>query len=257
MNGKIVQYSGLKEKKVPDTYELENGAQTKSLILKDVEYSKAEEKQLTIDYVAFEKPNPPQMYVAVIDGAETTFTLSSLEQTSDYQWRDVDFSTAWYGRQLGDFYLGKIQPDSPAIPFNSENPRYVGYEDTLLNYLGLDTDVYRIVDSEWEQLDEPWENTLRHSGVYHAQKYCASWRAVYTTSSGEYEAKAVYTVPEDDQANTSVTVQYPLKEMTAQQQYFPFQHILIFVCVLLILLIGLILFFWKKHKEKLQNKEKD
>ena len=254
---KIVQYSGLTEKKVPDTYELENGAQTKSLILKDVEYSKAEEKQLTIDYVAFEKPNPPQMYVAVIDGAETTFTLSSLEQTSDYQWRDVDFSTAWYGRQLGDFYLGKIQPDSPAIPFNSENPRYVGYEDTLLNYLGLDTDVYRIVDSEWEQLDEPWENTLRHSGVYHAQKYCASWRAVYTTSSGEYEAKAVYTVPEDDQANTSVTVQYPLKEMTTQQQYFPFQHILIFVCVLLILLIGLILFFWKKHKEKLQNKEKD
>ena len=116
----------------------------------------------TIGYTDTAAPTPPQVYVAEINGVETTFTLASMEQTSDYSWRDVDFTTVWYGRQLADFYLGKIQPGSAAIPFDPSNPRYAGYEAVLLQYLGLDADTCRIVDSEWRQLDEPWQNTLRH-----------------------------------------------------------------------------------------------
>lgn len=188
----VVEYSGLEEQQVPQTYHVDNGSRSYDLSLSDVQFAAGAPQTLTIDYTDTTAPTPPQVYVAEIDGVETTFTLASMEQTSDYSWRDVDFTTVWYGRQLADFYLGKIQPDSPAIPFDSANPRYAGYEAVLLQYLGLDADTYRIVDSEWRQLDEPWQNTLRHTGVYHAQRYAASWRATYTTASGTYDAVATY-----------------------------------------------------------------
>ena len=188
----VVEYSGLEEQQVPQTYHVDNGSRSYDLSLSDVQFAAGAPQTLTIDYTDTATPTPPQVYVAEIDGVETTFTLASMEQTSDYSWRDVDFTTVWYGRQLADFYLGKIQPDSPAIPFDSANPRYAGYEAVLLQYLGLDADTYRIVDSEWRQLDEPWQNTLRHTGVYHAQHYAASWRATYTTASGTYDAVATY-----------------------------------------------------------------
>lgn len=188
----VVEYSGLKEQQVPQTYHVDNGSRSYDLSLSDVQFAAGAPQTLTIDYTDTTAPTPPQVYVAEIDGVETTFTLASMEQTSDYSWRDVDFTTVWYGRQLADFYLGKIQLDSPAIPFDSANPRYAGYEAVLLQYLGLDADTYRIVDSEWRQLDEPWQNTLRHTGVYHAQRYAASWRATYTTASGTYDAVATY-----------------------------------------------------------------
>ena len=188
----VVEYSGLEEQQVPQTYHVDNGSRSYDLSLSDVQFAAGAPQTLTIDYTDTATPTPPQVYVAEIDGVETTFTLASMEQTSDYSWRDVDFTTVWYGRQLADFYLGKIQPDSPAIPFDSANPRYAGYEAVLLQYLGLDADTYRIVDSEWRQLDEPWQNTLRHTGVYHAQRYAASWRATYTTASGTYDAVATY-----------------------------------------------------------------
>ena len=188
----VVEYSGLKEQQVPQTYHVDNGSRSYDLSLSDVQFAAGAPQTLTIDYTDTATPTPPQVYVAEIDGVETTFTLASMEQTSDYSWRDVDFTTVWYGRQLADFYLGKIQLDSPAIPFDSANPRYAGYEAVLLQYLGLDADTYRIVDSEWRQLDEPWQNTLRHTGVYHAQRYAASWRATYTTASGTYDAVATY-----------------------------------------------------------------
>ena len=186
--------------------------------------------------------------MAEINGVETTFTLASMEQTSDYSWRDVDFTTVWYGRQLADFYLGKIQPGSAAIPFDPSNPRYAGYEAVLLQYLGLDADTCRIVDSEWRQLDEPWQNTLRHTGVYHAQRYAASWRATYTTASGTYDAVATYSVPAEE-APTIATAVYTAEVQAAPTSVLPIVVLSCLGVLFLAAVIVVILMILRKRRQ--------
>ena len=250
----VVEYSGLKEQQVPQTYHVDNGSRSYDLALSDVQFAAGAPQTLTIDYTDTATPTPPQVYVAEIDGVETTFTLASMEQTSDYSWRDVDFTTVWYGRQLADFYLGKIQPDSPAIPFDSANPRYAGYEAVLLQYLGLDADTYRIVDSEWRQLDEPWQNTLRHTGVYHAQRYAASWRATYTTASGTYDAVATYSALAEE-APAIATADYA-EVRAAPASVLPIVVLSCLGALLVALVIVLVLVILKKrHRDSGESKQ--
>ena len=250
----VVEYSGLEEQQVPQTYHVDNGSRSYDLSLSDVQFAAGAPQTLTIDYTDTTAPTPPQVYVAEIDGVETTFTLASMEQTSDYSWRDVDFTTVWYGRQLADFYLGKIQPDSPAIPFDSANPRYAGYEAVLLQYLGLDADTYRIVDSEWRQLDEPWQNTLRHTGVYHAQRYAASWRATYTTASGTYDAVATYSALAEE-APAIATADYA-EVRAAPASVLPIVVLSCLGALLVALVIVLVLVILKKrHRDSGESKQ--
>ena len=250
----VVEYSGLEEQQVPQTYHVDNGSRSYDLSLSDVQFAAGAPQTLTIDYTDTTAPTPPQVYVAEIDGVETTFTLASMEQTSDYSWRDVDFTTVWYGRQLADFYLGKIQPDSPAIPFDSANPRYAGYEAVLLQYLGLDADTYRIVDSEWRQLDEPWQNTLRHTGVYHAQHYAASWRATYTTASGTYDAVATYSALAEE-APAIATADYA-EVRAAPASVLPIVVLSCLGALLVALVIVLVLVILKKrHRDSGESKQ--
>ena len=250
----VVEYSGLEEQQVPQTYHVDNGSRSYDLSLSDVQFAAGAPQTLTIDYTDPTAPTPPQVYVAEIDGVETTFTLASMEQTSDYSWRDVDFTTVWYGRQLADFYLGKIQPDSPAIPFDSANPRYAGYEAVLLQYLGLDADTYRIVDSEWRQLDEPWQNTLRHTGVYHAQRYAASWRATYTTASGTYDAVATYSALAEE-APAIATADYA-EVRAAPASVLPIVVLSCLGALLVALVIVLVLVILKKrHRDSGESKQ--
>ena len=250
----VVEYSGLEEQQVPQTYHVDNGSRSYDLSLSDVQFAAGAPQTLTIDYTDTATPTPPQVYVAEIDGVETTFTLASMEQTSDYSWRDVDFTTVWYGRQLADFYLGKIQPDSPAIPFDSANPRYAGYEAVLLQYLGLDADTYRIVDSEWRQLDEPWQNTLRHTGVYHAQRYAASWRATYTTASGTYDAVATYSALAEE-APAIATADYA-EVRAAPASVLPIVVLSCLGALLVALVIVLVLVILKKrHRDSGESKQ--
>ena len=250
----VVEYSGLEEQQVPQTYHVDNGSRSYDLSLSDVQFAAGAPQTLTIDYTDTTAPTPPQVYVAEIDGVETTFTLASMEQTSDYSWRDVDFTTVWYGRQLADFYLGKIQPDSPAIPFDSANPRYAGYEAVLLQYLGLDADTYRIVDSEWRQLDEPWQNTLRHTGVYHAQRYAASWRATYTTASGTYDAVATYSALAEE-APAIATADYA-EVRAAPASVMPIVVLSCLGALLVALVIVLVLVILKKrHRDSGESKQ--
>ena len=244
----VVEYSGLEEQQVPQTYHVDNGSRSYDLPLSDVQFAAGAPQTLTIDYTDTAAPTPPQVYVAEINGVETTFTLASMEQTSDYSWRDVDFTTVWYGRQLADFYLGKIQPGSAAIPFDPSNPRYAGYEAVLLQYLGLDADTCRIVDSEWRQLDEPWQNTLRHTGVYHAQRYAASWRATYTTASGTYDAVATYSVPAEE-APTIATAVYTAEVQAAPTSVLPIVVLSCLGVLFLAAVIVVILMILRKRRQ--------
>ena len=203
-----VSYTGLDEQTVPEIHTEDNGSRVLEMHLADVQYSAGAPLKLSIDYTDVNQPTPPPEYVAVIDGVERTFTLSSLEQTSEFAWRGVDFSTTWYGKSICDFYLGKIQPDSPSLPYLASGPCYRGYENILLDYLGLSETQYRIVDSEWQGESEPYEHTLRQTGIYHAEMYAATWTATYTTSSGKYDAVATYSTDPSEEVRYSATVQY-------------------------------------------------
>ena len=120
--------------------------------------------------------------------------------------------------------------------------------------MGLDADTYRIVDSEWRQLDEPWQNTLRHTGVYHAQRYAASWRATYTTASGTYDAVATYSALAEE-APAIATADYA-EVRAAPASVLPIVVLSCLGALLVALVIVLVLVILKKrHRDSGESKQ--
>lgn len=253
-----VSYTGLDEQVVPESHTEDNGSRVLEMHLTDVQYAAGAPLALSIDYTDVNQPTPPPEYIAVIDGVERTCTLSSFEQTSDFTWRNVDFTTTWYGKPICDFYLGKIQPDSPSLPYLANGPCYRGYESTLLEYLGLAEDQYRIVDSEWRSASVPYEHTLRQDGVYHAEMYAATWTATYTTASGTYDAVATYSTDPSEEVRYSATVKYEAISEPVAPTSWVSTAVVLRACLgvlFVALAIVLILLIMKKRRED-QKEEK-
>ena len=242
-----VHYDGLTEKTVPDTYHIENGAQSYDLVLKDVSYAEAEPSTLTIDYVSSAEPAAPQTYTANVDGKPVTFILSGIEQTSDYAWRPLDMPVEYWGHPLAKYYLGEISKGR-AMPYNEARPYYDGYEADILDYLGVSDKEYRIAASKWtDDGFQAIEHQLRRRGTITLEHYTATWTATYVSASLGYTAEAVYT---DD---INGTVSYTALATYKPAGGFPVLRAVVIASAgiaLLILAIILILLALKKKREQ-------
>lgn len=242
-----VHYDGLTEKTVPDTYHIENGAQSYDLVLKDVSYAEAEPSTLTIDYVSSAEPAAPQTYTANVDGKPVTFILSGIEQTSDYAWRPLDMPVEYWGHPLAKYYLGEISKGR-AMPYNKARPYYDGYEADILDYLGVSDKEYRIAASKWtDDGFQAIEHQLRRRGTITLEHYTATWTATYVSASLGYTAEAVYT---DD---INGTVSYTALATYKPAGGFPVLRAVVIASAgiaLLILAIILILLALKKKREQ-------
>lgn len=243
-----VYYDGLTEKAVPESYHMDNGAQSYDLVLKDVSYAEAEPSTLTIDYVSSAEPAAPQTYTANVNGKPVTFVLSGIEQTSEYSWRPVAVPTEYWGVPTAKYYLGEIS-QGRELPYNEAQPYFEGYESDILSYLGVSDKEYRIAGSKWtDDGFQTVEHQLRRRGTLTLEHYAATWTATYVSASQGYTAKAVYS-----DSSTDGTMAFTALATYEPAHKFPILQVILVASVgiaLIALAIILILLILKKKREQ-------
>lgn len=246
-----VDYDSLPGKSVPETYTIERDGVTYELHLVDVTYTEVG-GPFTVDYeddygYALYEPKAPQTKTITVTDEETgeerevEVQLVSIEQVEDFAWRPITIQGYFYG----DAGIAGFSFGGTIIPYDPASPVWQGYEDTILDYLDLDSDYYRIVGAKWKDGDfiiDADGNSVRRATIY-AEQYAARWVANYSTEaegSVEYSATATYAMAADGQHHYTATATYVLDEglTTAQIIFFIGIFVLLIALVIVLIIIG-------------------
>jgi hypothetical protein len=171
-----------------ETVEIEKDGQQLTVELTDLEYTPTtitNRSEIVSAYTDFSyktvTPEPAATktitYHDEASGQDVVATLpfKELKEVDGWAWRSdvtipIEFSlydAAYYA--LGD----------KLIPYNDEKPALAGYETDLLNELGLDTDLYRITDVQWDG-DPYYVGEVRYrKAIATGERYTANYIAVY------------------------------------------------------------------------------
>lgn len=168
----------------------------------------------------------------------------------EYQWRD---GYTIHGRYYGDTDCAYYQFENTQIPNTLDGSvPYMGYEDSILQSLGLSPNTYRINNATWD--GEPIiENgvTVRNA-IFHCSQYAARYVANYETTIPEqingYNATATYSVEIEVPTGE---IEYTVKAVAeyVEEERLPLTMITVGVVLLALIIIG-ILFLLRHRKRK-------
>lgn len=98
------------------------------------------------------------------DGTEFVGHLVEVEQTGDYQWISTEIPATYHGwPDVKGIYLGNL-----VLPHNDLEPVYEGYENDILDYLGLDPSTHHITGAAWtgSWQGQPGEDMMIRPAVF-------------------------------------------------------------------------------------------
>lgn len=188
------------------------------------------------------------------DGTEFVGHLVKVEQTGDYQWVSTELPATYHGwPDVKGVYLGNL-----VLPHNDLEPVYEGYENDILDYLGLDPSTHRITGAAWtgSWQAQPGEDMMMRPAVFDLQVYAAGWVGVYEDDAENQTgaALAAYRLGEDENTDGlyhwRVTAHYhPM--LSALQAAAAVLGVALLIAALIVLL------FILSRKRKEQNKKQE
>ena len=188
------------------------------------------------------------------DGTEFVGHLVKVEQTGDYQWVSTELPATYHGwPDVKGIYLGNL-----VLPHNDLEPVYEGYENDILDYLGLDPSTHRITGAAWtgSWQAQPGEDMMMRPAVFDLQVYAAGWVGVYEDDAEKQTgvALAAYRLGEDENTDGlyhwRVTAHYhPM--LSALQAAAAVLGVALLIAALIVLL------FILSRKRKEQNKKQE
>ena len=125
------------------------------------------------------------------DGAEFVGHLAKVEQTGDYQWVGTEIPATYHGwPDVKGIYLGNL-----VLPHNDLKPVFEGYENDILDYLGLDPSTHRITGAAWtgSWQGQPGEDMMIRPAVFDLQVYATGWVGVYEDDAEDQTGVALAT----------------------------------------------------------------
>lgn len=188
------------------------------------------------------------------DGTEFVGHLVKVEQTGDYQWVSTELPATYHGwPDVKGVYLGNL-----VLPHNDLEPVYEGYENDILDYLGLDPSTHRITGAAWtgSWQAQPGEDMMIRPAVFDLQVYAVGWVGVYEDDAENQTgvALAAYRLGEDENTDGlyhwRVTAHYhPM--LSALQAAAAVLGVALLIAALIVLL------FILSRKRKEQNKKQE
>ncbi len=177
---------------------------------------------------------------------KTNLDLQSLSEPN-FNWLNdfsVDVEVTGYNSAYFSF-AGKL------IPKSEEKPLLIGYEQDYLNHLNLDSNSYKLLDSQWLG-DEYIENgVIKRKARFTGERYVSSFTATYQSvvnlpSMDGYKAIATY-----EYENPLPVVQETINNMDSPKEENNIKQVIITVSLGVILAIILIIscvFILKRKK---------
>ena len=187
-NDIIKNYYGLTGRSVPETVIAEDGT---VFVLEDVTY-RVDEFTAEKTYRDYEKqPEIPEKYNFTVNGKTVDGTLVSIESDTSEAYC-VPFTVT--GKFYGDSDCLYYQMEDNLIPAET-TPLFEAYSEVLLEYLGLDPEIYRIDTGEWVS-EYPEENddtvkTAEYSGMRKVKTYTALYEGATYSARAVYRSKTV------------------------------------------------------------------
>lgn len=188
------------------------------------------------------------------DGTEFVGHLVKVEQTGDYQWVSTELPATYHGwPDVKGVYLGNL-----VLPHNDLEPVYEGYENDILDYLGLDPSTHRITGAAWtgSWQAQPGEDMMMRPAIFDLQVYAAGWVGVYEDDAENQTGAALATYRLGEDENTDglyhwrVTAHYhPM--LSALQAAAAVLGVALLIAALIVLL------FILSRKRKEQNKKQE
>lgn len=168
----------------------------------------------------------------------------------EYQWRD---GYTIQGRYYGDTDCAYYQFENTKIPNTLDGSvPYMGYEESILQSLGLSPHTYRINRAAWDGEPAVENGVTVRNAIFHCSQYAARYVANYEAAVPEqiegYNATAVYSA--EIEAPTGET-EYTVKAVAeyVEEDKLPLAMITVGVVLLVLIIIG-ILFLLKRRKRK-------
>lgn len=236
---KTESFTGLTEKKVPETITAEDGTELK---LQDVNYTerKVSTVQTYQNYVVM--PSIPDSVNFESEGKTVKGVRTNTQRTLSAAY-NVPFtiSSKYYGDEDCMYYL----LDEKKIP-SSTAPEFSKYQEELLAYLKLDPDIYRIDSGKWSSdYYKDGDQTVReatYSGMQRSNTYSVTYEGIL------YDAKATYANGMDDDVLYTVKaiVEYTESGLSTIQKV-----LLTFgIALAVVVIIVAILYYLKEKQEK-------
>lgn len=159
------------------------------------------------------KPVPPETKTinyfdeASKQNVKATLKFKELKAVDDWAWRNdvtIPITFSFYDSEyyvLGDKY----------IPYDDNTPALKGYENDLLEELGLDTYKYRINSVEWSGEKYQVGDVTYRKAIAHGERYAANYVAYYESKVNLPNAKGYNAVANYD---TEISVVSGEKEYT-------------------------------------------
>ena len=177
-------------------------------------------------------------------------SLVDVVQQGEYQWQD---GYVIHSRYYGDTDCAYYQFGNTKIPntLNGSVP-YMGYEDSILQSLGLSSDTYRINNATWDGEPTVENGVTVRNAIFHCSQYAARYVANYETAVPEqingYNATATYSA--EIEAPTG-EIEYTVKAVAeyVQEERLPLTMMTVGIILFALIVIG-ILFLLKRKKRK-------
>lgn len=188
------------------------------------------------------------------DGTEFVGHLVKVEQTGDYQWVSTELPATYHGwPDVKGVYLGNL-----VLPHNDLEPVYEGYENDILDYLGLDPSTHRITGAAWtgSWQAQPGEDMMMRPAIFDLQVYAAGWVGVYEDDAENQTGAALATYRLGEDENTD-----GLYHWRVTAHYHPMLSALqaaaavLGVALLIAALIVLLFILSRKRKEQTKKQE--
>lgn len=182
------------------------------------------------------------------DGTEFVGHLVKVEQTGEYQWIGTEIPATYHGwPDVKGIYLGNL-----VLPHNDLKPVYEGYENDILDYLGLDPSTHRITGAAWtgSWQGQPGEDMMIRPAVFDLQVYAAGWVGVYEDDAENQTGVALATYRLGGNENTD-----GLYHWTVTAYYHPMLSALqaaaavLGVALLIAALVALLFILSRRRKE--------
>ena len=182
------------------------------------------------------------------DGTEFVGHLVEVEQTGDYQWISTEIPATYHGwPDVKGIYLGNL-----VLPHNDLEPVYEGYENDILDYLGLDPSTHHITGAAWtgSWQGQPGEDMMIRPAVFDLQVYATGWVGVYEDDVENQSGVALATYRLGGDENTD-----GLYHWTVTAHYHPMLSALqaaaavLGVALLIAALVALLFILSRRRKE--------
>ena len=182
------------------------------------------------------------------DGTEFVGHLVEVEQTGDYQWISTEIPATYHGwPDVKGIYLGNL-----VLPHNDLEPVYEGYENDILDYLGLDPSTHHITGAAWtgSWKGQPGEDMMIRPAVFDLQVYATGWVGVYEDDAENQSGVALATYRLGGDENTD-----GLYHWTVTAHYHPMLSALqaaaavLGVALLIAALVALLFILSRRRKE--------